>query len=596
MTLRPRVQLRRAGSFLRRSTALAWRWLAFTAFAAANEPGLLPSGWEEGEPPAFLREGLTLSEAGENKAQALASYFAGLAAVKQRSLQEATEKFREALRRDPANLRLARRLAELYTQARQPQEGLAVLEQALANNPHQPVAYLQLSEFCAKYHEGNEAVRQRGEAVARQAVALFPSEAAAHANLASWLWGSGVREEAAQVLRDAAAREETSPAYWLELAQAASHVWSTRTPEGRATIAGLYEKALQLAPQEASVVENVADFHALHGALMEAADLYERLVKLRPDHLVAREKLARALALTNRPEEAAATWRTLLEIDPQHAKAHEALARHAARQGDLVASVRHRAEALRWNSGADTWREGVSLARDMLALGMEREALAVLERASFQAPDAFEPSVLSAFAYARLKEFARAAACFARAEEIILASSASDTATTSLLNDEFYYEWGLMCEAAGLLDEAEAKLRRAINVTPADAPEKAAKSYNALAYLWLEHDRHIDEAGPLIQRALQFEPENPAYLDTLGWLHFKKRQFQEAVAVLTRAHQASPEPVAEILDHLAQAQWEAGDRPTAVSTLQQAVALPDATDTMHQRLDQWRAALANPSP
>lgn len=564
-------------------------WLIVTAATVAEEPGLLPSGGEETEQLTTWREGLALQPARENKAQALAHYFSGLAAVRRQDPARAIEKFHKVLERDPSNLRLALGVAEFYAQAQKTSDGIAVLEQSLARNPDQPSAYINLSEFCSRHHHGREEIKQRGEAVAREAVTQFPSEAATHANLAYWLMQEGSLDAAATVLREAAARAETAPRYWLDLANAARRVWSARTAEGRAPLVDLYEKALSLAPNDPAVLENVADFHALNGALNEAAELYARLVQQRPDQLIAREKLARALAVAGRPEEAVTVWRALLDIDPQNGKAHEALARHAAHQGELETSVHHRAEALRWNSEAGAWREGVALARDMLSLGLDREALAVLERASFHAPDALEPPVLSALAHAKLKEFSRAAAAFARAEEIALAAPTNEAAT-ALLNDEFYYEWAMVCEAASLLDDAESKLRRAIEVTPPDEPHKAAKSYNALAYLWLEHDRRIEEAGPFVERALRFEPENAAYLDTLGWFHFKKGEFAQAVAVLTRAHRAAPEPVAEILDHLAQAQWQAGSHADALATLKEAAALPEATEDMRRRLEQWRNA------
>ncbi len=566
---------------------------ALALVGAAEEPALLPSGWAGGVVPPALRDGLALSEANARKAKALALYFEGLAAARDRDPTAAIARYQEVLRLDPSNLRLGRRLAEIYVRTQRPLDALAVLENALQANPRNPSAYIDLSEFCVRHHHGSEEIKQRGETVAREAVTRWPGDAAVQANLATYYLLGGARDQAVAVLEQAAARADSSADYWLGLARAAGQVWSLRTAEGRATVGGLYEKALALAPDDPAVLESVADFYALNGAVGEAADLYARIVQRRPEHLQAREKLARTLALSGRPDDAAAAWKKLLEIDPQSQTAHEAMAKFTARQGDLAASVRHRAEALRWNAREETWREALVLARDMLQLEMARDALVVLERAAFSAPASPEPPLLSALAHRQLKEYARAAAAFARAEEIALAPAGS-TEAPGMLHEGFYYEWGLTSEAAGRLDEAEAKFRKAIELTPADAPEKAAKSYNALAYLWLEHDRQLDEARPLVQRALQFEPENAAYLDTLGWFHFKKREFPQAVDVLQRADKASPQPIAEILDHLAQAQWETGERLTALATLTRALERPDATDVMRHRLETWRAEASLP--
>jgi tetratricopeptide (TPR) repeat protein len=52
----------------------------------------------------------------------------------------------------------------------------------------------------------------------------------------------------------------------------------------------------------------------------------------------------------------------------------------------------------------------------------------------------------------------------------------------------------------------------------------------------------------MIKKALSFDPDNGAYVDSLGWLYFKKGEFQEALAELSRAAALIDDPV--IFDHL----------------------------------------------
>ena len=40
--------------------------------------------------------------------------------------------------------------------------------------------------------------------------------------------------------------------------------------------------------------------------------------------------------------------------------------------------------------------------------------------------------------------------------------------------------------------------------------------------MWAEHNMHLDEAEEMIGRALQLDPNNGAYLDSLGWVHYRK--------------------------------------------------------------------------
>ena len=46
---------------------------------------------------------------------------------------------------------------------------------------------------------------------------------------------------------------------------------------------------------------------------------------------------------------------------------------------------------------------------------------------------------------------------------------------------------------------------------------------------------NLDEAGSMIKKALEIEPENGAFLDSLGWFYFKKGDFARALTELLHA-------------------------------------------------------------
>jgi Flp pilus assembly protein TadD len=54
----------------------------------------------------------------------------------------------------------------------------------------------------------------------------------------------------------------------------------------------------------------------------------------------------------------------------------------------------------------------------------------------------------------------------------------------------------------------------------------------------------------MIQKAVDLEPENEAYLDSLGWVLFKLGRPQEALPWLEKAAKLSERPDATIEDHL----------------------------------------------
>ena len=87
---------------------------------------------------------------------------------------------------------------------------------------------------------------------------------------------------------------------------------------------------------------------------------------------------------------------------------------------------------------------------------------------------------------------------------------------------------------------------------------------NDIAYMWIDRGEKLDEAEPLIRFALGRYPQQAAYLDTYGWLLYKRGDFAGAMKWLTRANHAREEGDAVIHDHLGDTHWRLGDKRAAV--------------------------------
>ena len=102
-------------------------------------------------------------------------------------------------------------------------------------------------------------------------------------------------------------------------------------------------------------------------------------------------------------------------------------------------------------------------------------------------------------------------------------------------DDMFTMRLASLYDEAGRVPDAERELRAMIERDPLDAG-----ALNFLGYILADRtDRHA-EAVELIERALRVEPENPSYLDSLGWALFKQGKAAEAAAPLGRAAAALP--------------------------------------------------------
>ncbi len=82
-----------------------------------------------------------------------------------------------------------------------------------------------------------------------------------------------------------------------------------------------------------------------------------------------------------------------------------------------------------------------------------------------------------------------------------------------------------------------------------------AEAFDYLAYMWAEKGIHLDQALEYSQHALDCDPDNGAFLDTLGWIRYKQNQVAEALICLQSAYYFMPDDPT-ILEHLGDA-WQA---------------------------------------
>lgn len=99
---------------------------------------------------------------------------------------------------------------------------------------------------------------------------------------------------------------------------------------------------------------------------------------------------------------------------------------------------------------------------------------------------------------------------------------------------------------------------------------------NDLGYIWADHDKNLDEAEKLIRHALEKDAErrkldgdddgkpNGAYLDSLGWVLFKKKDLKGAKKALVEALEDKNAQHIEIYDHLGDVLFALGERDGAL--------------------------------
>ena len=126
---------------------------------------------------------------------------------------------------------------------------------------------------------------------------------------------------------------------------------------------------------------------------------------------------------------------------------------------------------------------------------------------------------------------------------------------------------GAALERSGDSEASAESFLRLLDLDPDHAP-----TLNYLGYMWVEQEQRLDEALRFIQRAVSFEPDNGAYVDSLGWALFKLERFDEARIHLEWAARLLPEDPT-IFEHLGDLYLQLDEPELAAKAYQDAVEL-----------------------
>ena len=81
--------------------------------------------------------------------------------------------------------------------------------------------------------------------------------------------------------------------------------------------------------------------------------------------------------------------------------------------------------------------------------------------------------------------------------------------------------------------------------------------------MWLESGIKLQEARTLIEKAVKLEPKNPAFLDSLAWVHFKLGNPKEGLSWMKKCIEYSTEPDPTLFEHLGDIHAALGQKPEA---------------------------------
>lgn len=542
---------------------------------------------------------LVLRPEGERKAGALAHFVEGMVFEENGEMDKALEAYRKVLNVDPGQSALASRVAVLLIQQEDFPQAIDVLKDAIKANPNDAEPYHQLAFIYAKY------LKKTDQAVdyANRAIALNPADIEAYQRLCEIELAAGHEQKALDALERATKVRSDDASFWTRLGKLYAAVLfkpdSQPKPDELKRVNEIFKKAVENAKDDPAILKDVADYYASSQQLKEAIPLYLRVIELQPDDANAREKLATGFILTDQRGKAVELLEQIIKEHPEKYQSYDLLAqvlddeaRSLQRENRLEeAKARFAKVAANYEQSLliNPNHAGTYLRLAELLLGPLKDperAVKFLAEARRRFSGAPEIVYYLAIAQREAKQTQRAVATF---EEALREAQLDQD--NEIVNAKFYFNYGVTAEQAGLYDKAADLLRRSIALDPANA----AEAYNYLGYMWADLNMHLDEAKEMIERALQIEPNNGSYLDSLGWVEFRQGKFDQALADLLRAVKNMDREDPIVFEHIGDTYLKLHRVPEALESWQKAFALDPKNKKLAEKIESTKRMISTGS-
>lgn len=198
--------------------------------------------------------------------------------------------------------------------------------------------------------------------------------------------------------------------------------------------------------------------------------------------------------------------------------------------------------------------------------GDEKGASALVEARLSLKPDDADNTLTAAEFYQRGKNPARASELFAR------------VAKADPQSMRAFFGLGSSLERQKKFDDADAAFRKALAITP-----DSAITLNYLGYMNADRNVAVPESLAMIQRALESDPENGSYLDSLAWALHRLGRHAEAEVAIRKAY-SSQDKSAVVIAHLGLILAENGKAAEALKYLTLSLVSEDEDGELDRRL------------
>ena len=390
-------------------------------------------------------------------------------------------------------------------------------------------------EFIMARHLEGEGDNAGALAALQRAAAADPMSADVRAEIASFQYRRNQRDEAEKAANAALALDgDNAEAHRVLGLIAAGRAENERNTS--AQVEGYVRDAIGHLEKAVAGNQGVPDptlnytlgrLYLVIGASDKAIQTLNRVVDQNPGSVQGRLALAQAQAQAKDLRSAIATLEEIVDDEPRVAGA---LAQYQQQAGQTKAAVQTYTKALEQQPNS---RE-LKLRRIVALYDLKEYVQAAQFAAEAQKQHPDDPRFPRLLASAL-----NATGDRAKAIEILEAATRAfprDTVSQLALADVY--------SKSNRKVDAERTVRQVLTLEPNNAD-----AMNYLGYMLADRGEKLDEAIKLVSRALEIEPDNGAFLDSLGWAYFRKGNVAEAEKYLSAAAAKLPEN-SDVQEHL----------------------------------------------
>jgi tetratricopeptide (TPR) repeat protein len=471
----------------------------------------------------------------EDRVEASARFASGLSLELNDRTEPALEEYHRSVLADPSHEALALEVARRLILSGRLEDAVELLRQSAQRPAAGGPIHALLGQAYAQ--QGKDAL---AIAANRAAIERMPRSLVGYQNLVALHLKANQPGEALAVLNQAAAREDVSAVFLVDLAELITRYGQAQPKEADAMKPRAIEcldRAAEKQPGSLGVLLKLADGYRLLGETTKAARCYLQLLERSPGMPTIREKLTELYLRGGETQAAAEQLKAIVRDNPTNPQAHYFLGSIAYDRRDYAEAAEYFGRALLLDPNYPAVY--YDLAGLKITMNQPQEALRLVDKARELFNRNFMTEFYAGLAHGRMKNYGEAVKHLTDAELLARAGE------TNRLTHAFYFQCGASHERNKDYEQAEKYFRLSLELAP-----ESAETLNYLGYMWADLGINLEEARRLIEKAVRLEPKNAAYLDSLGWVLFKLGESREALSRVLQAVELAEQPDPTLFEHL----------------------------------------------